>query len=92
MDANLEEYLNQIQSTDSNHRLDVFPKLEALFSTSSQVHLAKIIHSDGPKIIGSLIQWIPSSNHKICLNSIQLLQMIVNKTPEPLKNYLAESE
>lgn len=83
----LDDFMESVCSKDSNIRLDVFARLEEyLRSEHSHLHCA-----DLNTFCSSILLWVNSSNFKISINGLTIIQLLIQRLTEPLRNYSTES-
>ena len=82
----LDDFLESAISKDSNVRLDIFARLEE-YLRNEHNHLHS---SDLSKFCEAILSWINSSNFKISINGLTILQLLMQRLTEPMRNYSTE--
>ncbi len=82
----LDEFIPFVSSTDSNSRLEIYPKLEKyLKNENSNLECENLL-----KLIEHIILWINSSIFKISLNGLNIIKLLIQKLTDQSKIYIAE--
>jgi hypothetical protein len=84
----LDDFAESVCSKDTNVRLDVFMRLEEfLRNESSYTHT-----QDLNRFCEGILAWINSSNYKISINGLTILQLLMQRMTEPMRVYSNESK
>ncbi|CAF0708571.1 unnamed protein product [Brachionus calyciflorus] len=79
----LDDFSELIVSKDTNVRLEIFHQLEAfLRQPHSNLHC-----TDLNTFCSSILLWINSSNFKISINGLTIIQMLIQRLSDKLQNY-----
>ena len=85
---NLDHFMESVCSKDTNIRLDVFARLEEhLKNENSDLGCIDII-----KFCEAILLWVNSSNFKISINGLIIIQLLVQRLTEQLRNHSTESK
>jgi hypothetical protein len=83
----LDEFLPSVCSKDTNARLDIYSRLEEyLKNEHTNLHCM-----DMNQFCNAILAWISSSNFKISINGLTIIQLLIQRLTEPLRNYSTES-
>ena len=86
--SNLDDFMESVCSKDTNVRLDVFARLEDyLKNENSDLGCMDII-----KFCEASLLWVNSSNFKISINGLIIIQLLVQRLTEQLRNHSTESK
>jgi hypothetical protein len=84
----LDEFLPSVCSKDTNARLDIYSRLEEyLKNERTNLHCM-----DMNQFCNAILAWIGSSNFKISINGLTIIQLLIQRLTEPLRNYSTESK
>ncbi len=84
---NLDDFMENVCSKDTNIRLDVFARLEDyLKNENSDLGCMDII-----KFCEAILLWVNSSNFKISINGLTIIQLLIQRLTEQLRNHSTES-
>jgi CLIP-associating protein 1/2 len=82
----LDEFLPSVCSKDTNARLDIYSRLEEyLKNEHTNLHCM-----DMNQFCNAILAWISSSNFKISINGLTIIQLLIQRLTEPLRNYSTE--
>jgi hypothetical protein len=83
----LDDFVDSVTSKDTNVRLDVHARLEEyLRNEHSRPHC-----TDLGKFCEAILAWINCSNFKISINGLTIIQLLIQRFCEPLRNFATES-
>jgi hypothetical protein len=83
----LDEFMESVASKDTNIRLDVYARLEDyLLNEHARMHC-----SDLSKFCEAILAWVNSSNHRVSVNGLTIIQLLIQRFTDPLRNYATES-
>ena len=83
----LDDFFDSVASKDTSVRLDVYPRLEAyLQNEHNHMHC-----SDSGKFCEFILTWINCSNFKVSMNGLSIIQLLIQRFTENLRNYSTES-
>ena len=83
----LDDFAEHVCSKDTNVRLDVYARLEDYLGNE---HSDMRCH-DLNKFCDAVLQWVHSSNFRISVNGLTLIQMLMQRLPDQLRNHTTES-
>ena len=83
----LDDFLEMVCSKDTNVRLDAHSKLEEYLKYSN----SDLSCYDLSKFTEAILQWISCSNFKISINGLSIMQLLIQRLTEPLRNHTTES-
>jgi hypothetical protein len=86
--SSLDDFLPMVCSKDTNQRLEVFGKLED-YLKNENIHVK---YTDLNKFCESILSWIDSSNFKVSINGLAIIQLLIQRLTDELRNYSAESK
>ncbi len=78
----LDDFVNSVSSKDTNVRLDVYARLEDYLNNENSCLKCQDLN----KFCESVLQWVHSSNYRISINGLTLIQLLVQRLTEPLRN------
>ena len=85
--GSLDDFMQDVVSKDSNTRLDIYYKLEEyLKNDHSRLHCMDTI-----KFCDAILSWVNSSNFRISLNGLAIIQLLVQRLTEQLRTHAVES-
>ena len=83
----LNDFMASVCSKDTNVRLDIYYKLEEyLKSDESRVDCVDMV-----KFCDAILAWVASSNFKISINGMTIVQLLVQRLTDDLKTHTTES-
>lgn len=82
----LDDFLVAVSSKDTNVRLDVYARLENYLNSE---HTSLKCH-DLNKFCDAILQWIHSSNYRISINGLTLIQLLIQRLTDQLRNHSIE--
>ena len=83
----LDDFFTAVSSKDTNVRLDVSARLEDYLNSENTC--LKCHNID--KFCDSILQWVHSSNYRISINGLTLIQLLIQRQTNELRNHSAES-
>ncbi len=83
----LDDFFAAASSKDTNVRLDVYARLEDYLTNENTC--LKCHNID--KFCDSILQWVHSSNYRISINGLTLIQLLIQRQTNELRNHSAES-
>lgn len=84
----LDDFAPSVCSKDTNVRLDIFVRLEDYLKSDH----TNMQCSDLPKFCDAILSWINSSSFKISINGLTIIQLLVQRATEQLRNHSTESK
>ncbi len=84
----LDDFFTAVGSKDTNVRLDVYARLEDYLTNENTC--LKCHNID--KFCDSILQWVHSSNYRISINGLTLVQLLIQRQTNELRNHSAESK
>ena len=86
--SSLDEFAESVVSKDTNVRLDVYARLEDYLRNEH----ARMHCSDLSKFCEGILAWVNCSNMRVCINGLTIIQLLIQRFTEPLRNYATESK
>lgn len=84
----LDDFMVAVSSKDTNVRLDVYARLEDYLQNDR----ASVKCQDLNKFCDSILQWVHSSNYRISINGLTLIQLLIQRQTDHLRNHSIESK
>ena len=84
---NLDDFTESVCSKDTNIRLDVFARLEDYHKNDN----TDLGCQDIMKFCDAILLWVNSSNFKISINGLTIIQLLIQRLTEQLRNHSTES-
>lgn len=85
--TNLDDFMESVCSKDTNMRLDVFARLEDFLKNEN----SDLGCADTIKFCDAILAWVNSSNFKISINGLTIIQLLIQRLTEQLRNHSTES-
>ena len=85
--TNLDDFAESVYSKDTNVRLDVFARLEDYLKNEN----TDLGCQDIMKFCDAILAWVNSSNFKISINGLTIIQLLIQRLTEQLRNHSTES-
>jgi hypothetical protein len=83
----LDKFLTSVCSKNTNAQLDIYSRLEEyLKNEHTDLHCMHL-----NRFYNGILAWISSSNFKISINGLTIIQLLIQRLTEPLRNYSTES-
>ena len=84
---NLDDFMENVCSKDTNIRLDVFARLEDYLKNEN----SDLVCMDIIKFCEAILLWVNSSNFKVSINGLTIIQLLIQRLTEQLRNHSTES-
>jgi hypothetical protein len=82
----VDDFMKSVCSKDNSVRLDVFSRLEDYLRNES----SDLKNLDLNRFVDAIVEWVKSSNFKISINGLIILQLIIQRQTDQLKNFCTE--
>lgn len=83
----LDDFANAVSSKDTNVRLDVYARLEDYLNNEH----TSIKCQNLDKFCDSILLWVHSSNYRVSINGLTLIQLLIQRCTDHLRNHSIES-
>ena len=81
----LDDFMSTVSSKDTNVRLDVYARLENYLNSEGSMKC-----HDLNKFCDGILQWVHSSNYRISISGLTLIQLLIQRATDHLRNHSSE--
>lgn len=82
----LDDFFVSVSSKDTNVRLDVYARLEDYLNNENSCLKCQDLN----RFTEAVLQWVHSSNYRISINGLTLIQLLIQRLTDQLKNQSIE--